>query len=276
MARRNQAGDWVGFLHHDNDSTPPKQGWANHATVMGYYLHRLKDERSLYRGKEIKGGTHGFLRRTVWHFDDAGDSSDGALTYRVGSADYKAEDYPLKVSLELSYRLERGGLTVEFHFTNHETDLPAHVSFGLHPGFGATSFESFEFDMPAGTYRRFLSPQNFLSGETQEIHFPGGAMPFPRWQLQGSYILELVDVPSRDFVFRDPPTGREVTLDLTEVPYLTLWSDGGRFLCVEPCWGLTDRHDQRAFEDKDGIQTIAPGGELRARFRMLPRIAGIG
>jgi len=45
-----------------------------------------------------------------------------------------------------------------------------------------------------------------------------------------------------------------------------LWSDGGLFLCIEPCWGLTDRHEQRAFEDKDGIQQIAPGGELIAGF----------
>ena len=53
---------------------------------------------------------------------------------------------------------------------------------------------------------------------------------------------------------------------------MTLWSDGGPFLCVEPCWGLTDHDEQRAFEDKEGIQQIAPGGELRASFTMQPRI----
>src|SRR4029453_18502973 len=49
MARMNQAGDWVGFLYRDNDLSAPDSGWANHATVMGYYLHRLKNGRSLYR-----------------------------------------------------------------------------------------------------------------------------------------------------------------------------------------------------------------------------------
>ena len=53
-----------------------------------------------------------------------------------------------------------------------------------------------------------------------------------------------------------------VALDLTGVPYMTLWSDGGPFLCVEPCWGLTDHDEQRAFEDKEGIQTD------RARWRI--------
>ncbi len=77
----------------------------------------------------------------------------------------------------------------------------------------------------------------------------------------------------REFSFVDPPSGRWVIVDLTGVPYLTLWSDGGPFLCVEPCWGLTDHHEQRAFEDKKGIQTIAPAGELRACFSMTPQLA---
>ncbi|PYL56503.1 MAG: hypothetical protein DMF31_12390, partial [Verrucomicrobia bacterium] len=42
LARVNEEGEWSGFLYRDNDLSAPPQGWANHATVMGYYLHRLK------------------------------------------------------------------------------------------------------------------------------------------------------------------------------------------------------------------------------------------
>src|SRR4051812_12929449 len=62
LARRDPRGEWVGFLYRDNDLGAPAKGWANHATVMGYFLHRLKNERTLYRGKPITGGSHGFLR----------------------------------------------------------------------------------------------------------------------------------------------------------------------------------------------------------------------
>ncbi|MEO5720167.1 MAG: hypothetical protein ABIR71_01695, partial [Chthoniobacterales bacterium] len=57
LARRD-GDNWRGFLHRDDDLTPAAQGWGNHATVMGYFLHRLKDGRSSYRGQEIAGGTH--------------------------------------------------------------------------------------------------------------------------------------------------------------------------------------------------------------------------
>jgi galactose mutarotase-like enzyme len=269
-ARRNPAGDWIGFLNRDNEIGPPAKGWANHATVMGYYLHRIKNERTLYRGQEIRGGTHSFLRGKTWH--QVKSDRDDELTYRITPEDFSATEYPLKVSLDLTYRIEGERVSVSFRFKNDEPELTAHVGFGLHPGFAANSFDSFRFEMPAGLYRRHFSPDNYLSGETEEIRFAGGEMPFAKEKLQGSYILELVDVPARTFTFTDPPSGRLVVLDLTDVPYLTLWSDGGPFLCVEPCWGLTDHHEQRAFERKEGIQEIPAGQELVASFSLKPQL----
>jgi galactose mutarotase-like enzyme len=273
LARINEAGEWVGFLYRDNQVSMPSQGWANHATVMGYYLHRLKNGRSLYRGREIKGGTHGFLRSKTWHLVESATHESGSLTYRITPKDFSPAEYPLKVSVDLSYKIEIDKINVLFEFRNEELELTAHVAFGLHPGFAATSFESFRLQMPSGVYRRYFSPGNYLSGETRDIDFGGGEMPFSKTELPGSCILELVDVPRREFCYVDPPSGRWVTLDLAGVPYLTLWSDGGPFLCVEPCWGLTDDHEQRPFEGKRGIQKIVPGGELRASFSMTAQLA---
>jgi galactose mutarotase-like enzyme len=272
IARVNEAGEWTGFLYRDNDLSTPAQGWANHATVMGYYLHRLKNGRSFYRGREIKGGNHGFLRSKTWHFGETSET-EASLEYHITPDDFSAEEYPLKVSVFLTYRIDANKVGVLFEFRNEERELTAHVSFGLHPGFAATSFESFHLQMPRGLYRRHFSPGNYLSGETRDIEVASGEMPFSKTELPGSIILELLDVPRRQFSYVDPPSGRWVTLDLTSVPYLTLWSDGGPFLCVEPCWGLTDHHQQRAFENKEGIQTIAPGGVLRSSFSMAPELA---
>jgi galactose mutarotase-like enzyme len=273
VARINEAGKWIGFLYRDDDLSSPSHGWANHATVMGYYLHRLKNGRSLYRGREINGGNHGFLRSKTWRLMESLPNESASLRYRITPDDFSPSEYPLKVSLDLTYALESDKVSVVFEFQNHEPELTAHLAFGLHPGFGATSFESFRLQMPRGFYRRYFSPGNYLSGETREIEFRGGEMPFAKSELPGSIILEFVDVPRRQFSYVDPPSGRWVTLDLTGVPYLTLWSDGGPFLCVEPCWGLTDHHQQRAFEDKLGIQTIPPRGELRASFSIAPQLA---
>src|SRR2546423_3971167 len=196
LARINEAGNWTGFLYRDNDLSASSEGWANHATLMGYYLHRLKNGRSLYRGSEIKGGNHGFLRSKTWRFVESATNESGALKYRITPDDFSPAEYPLKVSLDLSYKIDIDKVSVLFEFRNEEPDLIAHVGFGLHPGFAATSFESFRLQMPSGLYRRYFSPENYLSGQTRDIDFAGGEMPFPKSELPGSGIFELVDVPT--------------------------------------------------------------------------------
>jgi len=52
---------------------------------------------------------------------------------------------------------------------------------------------------------------------------------------------------------------------------MTLWSDLGPFLCIEPCWGLPDSNPQKPFEEKIGIQHIPAGGTLDASFTIRPR-----
>src|SRR5438552_10760924 len=102
LARINEAGNWTGFLYRDNDLNAPSKGWANHATVMGYYLHRLKDGRSFYRGREIRGGTHSFLRHKIWHLLEPKTDGEGSLAYRISQTDFSSEEYPLNVRVDLT------------------------------------------------------------------------------------------------------------------------------------------------------------------------------
>ena len=75
------------------------------------------------------------------------------------------------------------------------------------------------------------------------------------------------------FTLVDPAGGRRVELVCPEAPYLTLWSDGHAFICVEPCWGLPDAVHQLPFEDKLGIQEIPPGGTLERGFIVRAEVA---
>ncbi|MEI8343034.1 MAG: hypothetical protein WCH43_16035 [Verrucomicrobiota bacterium] len=267
IARKNANRDWTGFLYRDGDVTPAKTGWNNHSTLMGYYTHRIKDERSDYRGHTICGGPHGFVRHTVFDAPEVGPDS---LTYRIDPSKIAPESYPFKVAMALTYALEGNAVRVTFHFENREADATAHVSFGLHPGFAANSLESAEVMIPPGKYALHLAPGNFLSGATEEIDFEGGAMPFAKSELPGAFLLELKSVELPLFTFTDPAGGRQVMLNYSGAPYVTLWSDGGPFICVEPCWGLPDHHEQRPFAEKLGIQEIEPLGTLSRSFTIAP------
>jgi galactose mutarotase-like enzyme len=259
----------AGFLYRDGDLSAPASGWKNHATVMGYYVHRLKNESTLYRGEEIRGGTHSFLRHKTF---PAPKVTAEALTYTLTEADIAAEEYPLPVNFQITYRLSGDMLMVEFRLENQAPDLEAHVSFGLHPGFACGAMEQGEVLFLAGRYRRHLAPDNFLSGQTEELDLPAGPMPFSKKDLPESFLLEPVGV-APVLCFVDQASGRRVELDFSQAPYFTLWSDGGPFLCVEPCWGLPDHHEQRPFEKKLGIQVIPPKGVLEKSFSMRPLLS---
>jgi galactose mutarotase-like enzyme len=275
IARRGPDGKWTGFLFRDGDISTPAEGWKNHATVMGYFVHRLKDEHSVYRGHPIRGGTHSFLR----HKDFGAPAVEtGAITYSIGPGEIEPEEYPFKVRMDLTYTLAvtagNPELLVTFEFENLEPELSAHVSFGLHPGFALSSLKDARVILPKGVYIRHMAPGNFLSGETVRIDHPGGPMPFDKAELPGSFILGLEEVPEPIFAVEDPGGNRRTLLDYREAPYLTLWSDGHDFVCVEPCWGLPDHQQQRPFEEKEGLQEIAPGKKLTRTFSIRPEATG--
>lgn len=265
FARRRPDGSWLGFLHRDGLTTAPAAGWGNHATVMGYYLHRLKNGVTRYRGQELKDGNHGFMRRKRL---PAPRVEENALVYLVERPLFSVHEYPLDVALTLTYALEEdGSWRTTFAFENREPELDAHVSFGLHPGFAVADLDQARILLPAGEYRHHLAPGDFLSGEMRDVLHRGGEAEFPKETLPGSYLIELPAIGEKWAALEDPAGGRRLTLDLAQCPYLTLWSDGrGEFVCLEPCWGLPDHHEQRPFEDKLGIQTIAPGHTLERSF----------
>jgi hypothetical protein len=78
-----------------------------------------------------------------------------------------------------SLRIDRNKVSVLFDFWNEEPELTAHVAFGLHPGFGAASFESFRLQMPSGCYRRYFSHRQLSLWRNAGLRFFrwGNAIP---------------------------------------------------------------------------------------------------
>ena len=245
------SGERHGFLWRDGEVEKPDSGWGNHATVMGYFVHRLWKQESLYNGHVIKGGNHGFLRSFAFDAPEV-DGAAGTLTYTVDPDRIPEQAYPYRVALKLTYSVFGGALRMTFRFENQE-DHEVALGFGWHPGFAVGDLESARLLMPSGT-------------------FAGGEMPFAKQDLPGSYLLDLAKVPDRTFILEAPALGHRVVCDYSEAPYLTLWSNGDPFLCVEPCWGLPDSNPPVPFERKKGIQTIASHSTLEASLRIVPSL----
>jgi galactose mutarotase-like enzyme len=272
LAKHAPAEEWIGYLYRDADVSTPASGWKSHATVMGYYIHRLVGEHTLYEGEEIRGGNHSLIRTKVFAAPGLTITPDSAtLTYRLPVEAIDKKEYPRQVSFQVAYVLSGQDLTVVFSFTNHEQSRPAHVSFGLHPGFRVSSIDDARIILPRGKYRRYLAPGNFLSGETVEFSSAGDSFPCKPFELPDSFLIEPLEVDEAVVKLQDLKEKREVQIDLSEAPFFTIWSDLNPFICIEPCWGLPDHQKQEPFEKKVGIQVIPPQGTLtrQSSFRFL-------
>jgi galactose mutarotase-like enzyme len=268
LARRDASGSWQGFLWRDGEVEKPTTGWGNHATVMGYFVHRLWKQESVYEGHVIKGGNHGFIRSFAFDAPEV-DLQAGTITYSVAPERIPVDAYPYRVGLSLSYSVASGELRMTFDFQNHEESEVA-LGFGWHPGFAVSSLENARVTLPSGTYLREMAPGDFLDGTVQVIPFAGGEMPFAKKDLPGSYLLDLAGVPERRFVLEDSVLGHRVECDYAEAPFLTLWSNGDPFLCIEPCWGLPDSNPPVPFGQKKGIQRIPAKGSMKASLVVRP------
>jgi len=235
---------------------------------MGYFLHRIKGERTLYEGDEIRGGNHSFLRHKQFADPEVVLTERATLSYTLPVGQILPFEYPRKVSFRIDYTLDRDTVGVTFIFHNEELERTSHVSFGLHPGFAVSSVEQARVILPRGTYRRHLAPNNFLSGETVEFESDGATMPIKPFELPGSFLLETIEADSYVIKLLDYGRNRQVELDFSEAPYFTIWSDLNPFICIEPCWGLPDHEEQRPFEKKLGIQSIPPLETFTRRFSM--------
>jgi galactose mutarotase-like enzyme len=264
-AQRQADGSWKGYLYRDGVVTPPASGWKNHATVMGYFIHRLKNEQTSYEGDVIRGGTHSFLRHKTFTVSEAGIGERGTLSFQLSANEIKPDEYPRKVDFRIDYTLADNEVEVVFGFHNKEADRPAHVSFGLHPGFAVSSVDQARIILPRGSYRRHLAPGNFLSGEVVEFKSDGRHLPIKPFELPDTFLIEPLEVDEPVVRLRDLVTGREVEVDVSDAPYFALWSDLNPFVCVEPCWGLPDHQQQEPFEKKLGLQVIPAGGTLARR-----------
>jgi galactose mutarotase-like enzyme len=272
LAKSGARGDWVGYLYRDGDTSVPGSGWKSHATVMGYYIHRLLGEHSLYEGEEIRGGNHSFIRTKVFASPEVLTSEENAtLRYRLPAEAINKTEYPRRVAFQIDYALSGQDLTVVFSFTNHELNRPAHVSFGLHPGFRVSSIDDARIILPRGQYRRHLAPGNFLSGQIVDFTSAGDSFPCKPFELPDSFLIQPIEVDEYVVKLQDLKERREVQIDLSEAPFFTIWSDLNPFICIEPCWGLPDHKEQEPFEKKLGIQVIQPQGILtrQCSFRFL-------
>lgn len=240
--------------------------WQRTAPVLFPVIGALKNQQMHYCGKDYTLKKHGFARDMPFqvlehHEKDLGQDQCPYAVFSLSSNQETLKIYPFDFELIIKYELKERCLSINYEIINKGEKI-MWFSIGGHPAFSVNldsgacelNFEKSEnlkselIDRETGLIqRKFKSLGNDVKSlKLDPSLFDEDALIFSDLK---SHVVSLVDNLSN----------RKVSLSLSAVPKLGVWTDKGPFVCLEPWWGIADYLDASgSFEEKDFNQSLLP------------------
>lgn len=248
--------------------------WARHAPLLFPLIGRLLNQQYELDGEVISAPMHGFCRDR--RFEVVSQSAT-AVTFRTADDTETWKVYPFHFALEVAFSLE-GSTVVKRHTVTNRSDREMPFELGGHDAYRTTlvpgevmsdyavSFEGCDHLEPFG-----MDANGALELPKGHVALKGGVLEQLPEQL-GLDTIVLEDLPVRKAALFSRRSGRKVTIEFEDFPYLAIWtaqkSVTTNYLCLEPWSTLPDGHFMgRKLTDKPGIVRLAPGGEKTLTFR---------
>lgn len=254
--------------------------WANRLDDQAFYANGRKYAFDMALGN-VRGAIpiHGFLTTTdQWHIVEVrADATSAWLTSKleVYRQPQWMKQWPFAHTIEITHRLQDGGLEVRTTITNLSAE-PMPVAIGFHPYYQLTDSPRDSWMVAVGARTHWLlAPNKVPTGETEPIE---RLFPNPQAATLGDHNLDDVFgdlVRDRQERATITVAGKAQRLDIVLGPNfrsVVIWSPQDRdFVCVEPMAGITDAVNlaQRGLYKE--LQSIAPNGTWRESFWVKPR-----
>jgi len=245
--------------------------WGRHAPVLFPIVGRLANDTYQHQGREYRLPQHGFARDREFALVH---QTATTLAFELRADEASRAAYPFEFVLTIRYELRGLGLTVRWEVQNPAAATELLFSIGAHPAFRCPlipgeTFEDyfFHFDHPV-TVERHLLAGGLLTGQTEPLLAAQTELPLT-YALFAQDALVLKHFDFTHLTLRSFRSDRAVRLRFDGFPYLGLWTKGpgAPFVCIEPWQGIAGSvGGPTELADKEGILTLAPGGQYAASY----------
>lgn len=248
--------------------------WANRLDQPAFWANGKKYALNPDLGNVRFDGNHlpihGLLSfTTLWEVAEA--KADGKSAHVTSRLEFWKHpelmaQFPFAHSIEMTYRLAGGQLEVTTVLHNLSTE-PMPVSIGFHPYFQIHDAPRDTWQVHlAASQHVILSKQLTPTGETKPMEYPD-PMPLAGAQLDDVF----TGLPANAEFWVQGKQERITVRYGAKFPVAVAFAPKGReFICFEPMATLTNgmnlAHDGK-YKD---LQSIAPGGEWKASFHIIP------
>jgi acetaldehyde dehydrogenase / alcohol dehydrogenase len=213
---------------------------ADPGMVKFHFVAKVYEQLAL-RDKQVDTAIYSEVLPATWFFAAATTDS------------FQYSNSPLQVSTHnAGYRID------------NFNDKKMYYSLGFHPAFnleGDLADYRLEFDPKQTELTSLLiDPAPFRSGKEEKVTLKDGSLPLS-WPLLDKG-LKIYKADAASHVKLASGHQHAVTLDISDFPYLAVWSPEEKqapFVCVEPFRGLPDRYGRPVeLSEKDGEQWLFP------------------
>ena len=205
-------------------------------------------------GKSYDCGIAHGVARNEWF--SVIDSDENSVLLELKANSTTLSKYPFKFILRLRYELLERGFKLTYIVANSaDEEMPFQV--GAHLGINLTEgVNKIKFDKV--TDIKYFPYRNGKCADKSEVlfHSDGFEITPELYAKHGSLVLDRAD---SKYCTLERSDGLRLRYDLSDSKALTVWAlnNGGRFVCVEPWWGLCDQDStKRGIWDKTLVNKV--------------------
>ncbi|WEK44609.1 MAG: aldose 1-epimerase family protein [Candidatus Sphingomonas colombiensis] len=245
--------------------------WTGRAPLLFPVVGKPAGEVIRVDGRAYPMRQHGFARRMV--FAVTAQAAD-RVTFVLTDTEETRASYPFAFRLEVTFRIEGGGLRVDVA-VNNPGDVPLPASFGFHPAFawpqpagGAKEAHRITFSADEPEAIRQIDADGQIMPETRPSPLDGRTLNL-RDDLFTHDAL-IWDTLHSDHATYSDATGPRLEIAFPDTPMLGIWTKpGAHFICIEPWHGIADPAGFAGeFRDKPGVFEVAPGATKQIAMRV--------
>ncbi|SEK20343.1 Galactose mutarotase [Carnobacterium iners] len=259
--------------------TGNSQYWGRQAPILFPIIGKLNEDAYTIGEKEYTMSQHGFARE--FDFELVSQSDKQAL-FSLSANEQTKKMYPFDFKLQITYLLEEKNLAVHYSVENLSETIKLPFSLGAHPGFniplnndGVFSDYQLTFEPALKNSVNVLEiddgPFPFITGNNKELALTKENVLELDYQTFDNGLL-IIDENVASVTLSSPLSKNSITLEVSEFPYLTLWTVENKkapFLCIEPFYGLPDQIGKIGdLYDKKGNCILATSDTKKMTFSM--------
>lgn len=182
----------------------------------------LPDNLYFYKGKQYSLKQHGFARDYPWQVVAQETDTHAGITLALKSNNQTRAVYPFDFTLEFTYQLQGGNLTIKQRYINHSQETMP-FSVGFHPYFWTRDKNQLSFKIPASEYQNQI---------TKENHPYGGGFDFELEEIDAAF----PNLTSNSTSMIDNERHLKIRIAYSELfSTLVFWTVKGKdYVCLEP------------------------------------------